>query len=161
MVADVGVRFIGYASVVTGPADLTDETVSIDAVRRTLAQYCQLCDEGRWDDFVDLFVADARFHVMGRTSVGPDAIRGFMEVGQSPERRGRHMISGSVIEIAEGGSAALAWTDYVFVAQSKLITSVGRYHDELVRGHDGRWRFAAREIVFMGDQPEIAQPPPG
>jgi hypothetical protein len=31
------------------------------------------------------------------------------------------------------------------------VTSTGRYHDH-VRRHDGVWRFAAREIVFLGEQ---------
>jgi hypothetical protein len=32
------------------------------------------------------------------------------------------------------------------------VTSAGRYHDTLVR-NGGTWRFASREIVFMGDEP--------
>jgi 3-phenylpropionate/cinnamic acid dioxygenase small subunit len=132
-----------------------------EAIRRTLAQYCQLCDDGRFAEWIDLFTPDARFHVMGRTQQGPDAIVGFMEVGQSPERRGRHVAFSSVIDLADDGTTARAWTDYVFVDQQRSITSVGRYHDELVLGDDGRWRFALREIVFLGGRPELAQPTPG
>ena len=134
----------------------------IEGIRRTLAQYCQLCDDGRFAEWIDCFTADARFHVMGRKHIGHDAIRGFMEVGQSPERRGRHLIGEPVIDVSPDGATALAWTDYLFIDKpSRAITSVGRYHDQLVLGDDGRWRFAVREIVFQEGEPAATQPPPG
>jgi uncharacterized protein (TIGR02246 family) len=132
-----------------------------ESIRRTLAQYCQLCDEGRFAEWIDLFTPDARFRVMGRTTAGRDEILAFMETAQSPERRGRHMISEPVIAAEPDAGRARAWTDYVFVDRSTTVTSVGRYHDELARGDDGRWRFALREIVFLGGEPDLAQPPPG
>jgi 3-phenylpropionate/cinnamic acid dioxygenase small subunit len=142
-----------------------------EAIRRTLALYCQLGDDGRFDEWIDLFTGDARFHVMGRTTTGRDAIVAFMARAQSDDKRGRHVISEPVIDVAADGRTARAATDYVFVDRGRTITSVGRYHDELVLGVDGRWRFALREIVFLGDAPELsvpaaptvsrAQPPPG
>lgn len=64
--------------------------------------------------------------------------------------------------MADDGASATAVTDYVFIARaagaeggpmgSFAITSAGRYHDRLVLD-DGTWRFARREIVFLGDQP--------
>ncbi|HYZ98791.1 MAG TPA: nuclear transport factor 2 family protein [Acidimicrobiales bacterium] len=131
-----------------------------DAIRRTLALYCQLCDDGRFDDWIDLFTKDARFHVMGRTVSGRTEILAFMEAAQGPDQRGRHMISGSVIDLAPSTASACAWTDYVFLDRRNAVTSIGRYHDELVRGDDGRWRFALREVVFLGDAPELAGPAP-
>ena len=133
------------------------------AIRRTLAQYCQLCDDGRFDEWIDLFTVDARFEVMGRSYEGRDAIKAFMEVGQSPERRGRHMIGEPVVvmDVDGAGSAAHAWTDYVFIDKDRTITSIGRYHDELVLHTGDRWRFALREIVFQGDEPKATRPPPG
>jgi hypothetical protein len=132
-----------------------------EAIRRTLAQYGHLCDDGRFAEWIDLFTPDARFHVMGRTQQGHDAIVGFMQVGQSEDKRGRHAIFEPVIDLAVDGRTARAWTDYVFVDKGRSITSVGRYHDELVLGDDGRWRFDLREIVFLGGAPELAQPTPG
>ncbi len=131
-----------------------------EAIRRTLAQYCQLCDDGRFDEWIDLFTADARFHVMHRTEQGHDAIVGFMRVGQSEDKRGRHALLASVIDLADDGATARAWTDFAFIDKARAVTSVGRYHDELVRGDDGRWRFALREIVFLGKDPELARPTP-
>lgn len=130
-------------------------------VRRTIASYGPLCDDGRFAEWADLFTPDARMRVMGRTYQGRDAVRAFIEKGQPPERRGKHLCAAPVIEIDDSGRTARAWVDFVFVDRHRAITSAGRYHDELELGDDGRWRFTLREIVFLGDQPAVAQPPPG
>jgi 3-phenylpropionate/cinnamic acid dioxygenase small subunit len=132
-----------------------------EGIRRTVAQYSQLCDDGRFAEWIDLFTTDARFHVMSRTHAGPEEIRAFIEAGQRPDRRGRHVTSPPVIELGADGRSARAWTDYVFFDRTSVVTSTGRYHDEFVRGHDGRWRLRLREIVFQGKRPELTQPPPG
>jgi len=128
-----------------------------EAIRRTLAEYCQFCDDGRFEDFADLFAEDASFHVLDKTHEGRSRISAFMEKAQPPERRGRHVCSNTVIDV--DGETARAFTDYVFVTRSDgesfAITSVGRYHDRLVKDHD-RWRFAERRIVFLGGEaPEV------
>jgi 3-phenylpropionate/cinnamic acid dioxygenase small subunit len=125
---------------------MTDE----EAIRRTIAQYCQLCDDGRFDEWADLYTDDAAFHVMGETHTGRAAVKAFIEKGQPPERRGKHLCFNSVIDVK--GDEARAITDYVFVDKQRVVTSAGRYHDRFVR--DGtRWRFADRRIVFLGDEP--------
>jgi 3-phenylpropionate/cinnamic acid dioxygenase small subunit len=128
-------------------------------IRRTLARYCQLCDDGRFDEWAELYTDDARFLVMGRVYEGPAAIKGFIEMGQPPERRGKHMCANSIIDVAADGASASAVTDYVFVGRNEAdeaaIMSVGRYHDELVPG-DAGWQFRRREIVFLGEQPSGA-----
>jgi SnoaL-like domain len=136
-------------------------TPPTDGIRRTIAQYCQLCDDGRFDEWIDLFTADARFHVMGRTHQGHESIVGFMRVGQSEEKRGRHATFEPLIDVSADGRTARVWTDFLFLDKTRSVTSIGRYHDELDLGDDGRWRFSLREIVFLGGSPELAQPPPG
>jgi 3-phenylpropionate/cinnamic acid dioxygenase small subunit len=123
-----------------------------ESVRRTLALYCQLCDDGRFDEWADLYTDDARFSVLGGHHDGRAAIRAFIEAGQPPERRGKHVCANPVVEVR--GDEASARTDYVFVARADggfAITSAGRYHDRLVRDGD-RWRFAERRIVFLGEE---------
>jgi 3-phenylpropionate/cinnamic acid dioxygenase small subunit len=125
----------------------------LELIRRTLALYCQFCDDGRFDEWEELFVDDAVFRVLGRSYEGRAALRDFIETGQPPDRRGKHICANSVIDLE--GDRALARTDYLFVGRvpdGLAVTSVGRYHDVLVR--DGAvWRFATREIVFMGEEP--------
>jgi uncharacterized protein (TIGR02246 family) len=122
---------------------VTDE----EGVRRTLALYCQLCDDGRFDEWTDLYTDDATFAVMGQTQVGRDAIKAWIEQAQPEDKRGKHFLGQSVVDI--DGDAASAVTDYTFVSKAYVITSAGRYHDTLERGGDGRWRFRTREIRFL------------
>jgi 3-phenylpropionate/cinnamic acid dioxygenase small subunit len=129
---------------------MTDE----EAVRRTLALYCQLCDDGRFEEWIDLYTDDATFSVMGRTYEGRAAIKAFMEKAQPPEKRGKHLIGQSFVDLDAGAGTGEAVTDYTFIARTAdggyAITSAGRYHDTLARADDGTWRFASREIRFLG-----------
>jgi uncharacterized protein (TIGR02246 family) len=125
-----------------------------DQIRHLLASYCHACDDGRFDDFAALFTEDAEFTVMGGTQTGRDAIKVWMAEAQPPERRGKHLISEPAITVDDGGATASVRTDYAFVARDKsglIVLSSGRYLDRLARGDDGRWRFASRRIVFLGD----------
>ncbi|MEJ5254097.1 MAG: nuclear transport factor 2 family protein [Acidimicrobiales bacterium] len=123
-----------------------------EGIRRTLALYCQLCDDGRFDEWAQLYVDDAELHVLGTTHRGRRAIQAFIERAQPPERRGKHLCANPVIDLDDSGTTAQAATDFVFVAhraEGFAISSVGRYLDRLVLA-DGRWRFARREIVLLG-----------
>ncbi len=152
---DAHVRCAGYGFPVI------DELPIPAGLLRCIAAYAPLCDDGRFAEWGDLFCEDASFRVMGRSSEGRAAIRAFIERGQPPERRGKHLCSAPLVSMVSEREA-LAWTEYVFVTPDGPITSSGRYHDRLVRGDDGRWRFALREIVFTGQTPELAgQPDPG
>ena len=119
------------------------------AIRRTLARYCQRCDDADWDGFEELFERNATFTVMDRDHFGRDSIRAFLEASMPPETRGKHMIGQSDIEVDEESGLATAVTDFVFVDKSLQITAAGRYHDTLRRGPDGDWHFTSREIKFL------------
>jgi 3-phenylpropionate/cinnamic acid dioxygenase small subunit len=122
-----------------------------EAIRNLLVDYCQLCDDGRFDEWGQLFTDDATFTVMGTTHTGRGDVQAFITAAQPPEARGRHLISQPRLNI--DGDSADARTDYAFVGRTDrglAVTSSGRYLDHLVRD-GGRWRFASREIVFLGD----------
>ena len=120
------------------------------AIRRLLADYCHLLDDGRFDEWIALFDEDVVFVVMGNRLRGRDDVRSFIEPTQQEDDRGRHMLSEPVIEV-DGDTARVA-TDYVFVSRTNTILSTGRYLDVMRRAPD-RWCFASREIVFSGDIP--------
>ena len=132
-----------------------------EGIRRTLMQYGQLCDDGRFDEWAELFTADARFHAIGATQSGRESAQKWIEAAQGPEARGRHAVFAPVINLGSDARTAWAWTDYLFFDKAGTLMSTGRYHDELVLGDDGRWRFSLREIVFQGDEPELTGQPPG
>jgi 3-phenylpropionate/cinnamic acid dioxygenase small subunit len=123
-----------------------------EAIRNLLVDYCQLCDDGRFDEWGQLFTDDATFTVMGTTHTGRGDVQAFITAAQPPEARGRHLISQPRLTI--DGDSAEARTDYAFVGRTDrgrlAVTSSGRYLDRFVRD-GGRWRFASREIVFLGD----------
>lgn len=124
-----------------------------EGIRRTLALYCQLCDDGRFDEWAQLYTEDAVFRVMGQVHVGPAAIKAFIAEAQPEGRRGKHVAVNPLIEA--DGDTARAWTDYIWVGPGEgqfPVTSAGRYHDRLVR-RNGAWLFAERQIVFMGEDP--------
>ncbi|MCP4435421.1 MAG: nuclear transport factor 2 family protein [Actinomycetia bacterium] len=128
------------------------------AVRELSARYCMAVDDGRFEEFAELYEPDAVLHVMGGSHRGRDSIREFMSAAQSPELRGRHTTSSHVTTLDVAAGTGSGWVDYVFFDADGHATNLGRYHDRYVRGADGRWRFAVREIVFRGAKPELTEP---
>lgn len=118
------------------------------AVRGVLAAYCHRCDDGRFDELLELFSDGAAF-VRGATVIaGHAALRAFFAEHQGrPEQRGRHLTLNSEVEI--DGARAHVLSDFVYLRRvdGRIVPAIaGRYRDELVRGDDGRWRFARREV---------------
>ncbi len=121
-----------------------------DQIRRTLSEYSQRCDDGRFDEWADLFTEDARFILSGQVTEGRDSIRVLMTAMMPAERRGQHVTSNSLVDI--DGDSATATTDYLFVrptADGPSIVAAGRYHDRLTRD-ERRWRFRERSITMLG-----------
>ena len=120
-----------------------------DQIRRTLGEYSQRCDDGRFDEWADLFTEDARLVLSGQVTKGRDTIRQYMMTVQSANSRGMHITANSLVDV--DGDSATATTDYMFVrptAQGLAIIAAGRYYDQLVR--DGmQWRFREREITML------------
>lgn len=119
------------------------------AIARTLARYCQRCDDGDFEAFAELFERSAVLTALGQTHHGRDAIRAFIEASQGPDARGKHLLGQSDVEVDEETGRATALTDYVFIDENHRITAAGRYHDALRRGPDGEWRFTSREIRLL------------
>lgn len=131
-----------------------DHAHDLELIRRTIASYCHLCDDGRFDEWAELFIPDATFSVMGDTHHGRDTIKTWIAAAQPPELRGKHVCANWLIDIGPDGEHATARTDYVFVARTDEglgITSAGRYHDTFVKDAD-RWLFESRRIVFLGEE---------
>ena len=116
----------------------------------TLGAYSQRCDDGRFDEWADLFTEDARLVFPGQVAEGRDAIRALMETVQSAGARGKHITANSLVAI--DGDTATATTDYLFVrpdAGRLAIIAAGRYQGTLVRQGLG-WRFRERTITILG-----------
>jgi uncharacterized protein (TIGR02246 family) len=121
-----------------------------DEIRRTIGGYCQRLDDGRFDEWAELFTEDARLVLMGRVTTGREAIRQYMETVQPDGSRGMHVTTNSLIDAA--GGRATATTDYLFVRpgdQGISVIAAGRYYDRLVHRGD-QWQFEERTITLLG-----------
>ena len=127
-------------------ASLQDEL----GVRRTLAAYCHLCDDGAFDELVALFTSDAALIYGERRARGPEEIHAFFSERQAiPEERGKHLTMNTVVDVQGDRARALSDLLYLKFVDGVLTPWVtGRYRDELVRV-DGQWRFARREILRL------------
>ena len=127
----------------------------IEGVRRTLALYCHLMDDGAYHEAADLFGDDGRWTIQGTTHTGAQEIRELLSTWPSPAGH-KHLTVNSVIDV--DGDSATAVSDFVVVRPSGgggVVVRGGRYHDTLVRRPGGHWTFASREnrgTSFVGDE---------
>ena len=120
------------------------------AVRRTVAAYCQTCDDGRFDEFAECFAKDAVVAFNDREIVGRDAIREWITAAMPAHKRGRHVTQNVLVDVRDEKHATAA-VDFFFLARTPdgpRISTAGRYLDEF-GAHDGRWVFTRREITFL------------
>jgi 3-phenylpropionate/cinnamic acid dioxygenase small subunit len=137
-----------------------------EAIRQTIAEYCQHYDDWRFDDFEQIWTEDATFAVEGRDApiVGNKNIAAYLEKRVSATRNVEHPIEnihGSFAPIIRiDGKAAEARADYLaFRARDGqlVISSGGRYIFRLVR-HDDRWRIS--ELLVRLLAPDLVRPHP-
>jgi ketosteroid isomerase-like protein len=130
------------------------------AIRRLITVYSQLIDDGRWDEWGQLFTEDAVFTVWDQAYTGREEIVTAVR-GMQAEFPGKHVAFATVVDL--DGDRALAWTDLLAVAdagpgpwgRAYAIASAARYYDQLVRVGE-RWCFRRRDIRDAG-----APLPPG
>lgn len=139
---------------------LEDERAILD----TLHRYGHALDYGLEAEFVDCFTEDAFWDVVPAT----EAVRAQLEqIGRlpaqhrghgalalfakghsrPPDRWHKHLVVDARISIE--GDSATSVSYFVRVDGNRAdsgahIRTFGRYRDRLVRGSDGRWRFAER-----------------
>lgn len=141
------------------PAALAD----IEAIRRVIALYGQLLDDGRFDAWGDLFTEDAEFaSVPGGHMPGAPAVASYtgrkaiIEAASAIQKEVWaespviHFGGNPVIDVA--GDRAKAWWDFLVMylkPGGTEIAHAGRYYADLVR-QGGRWRFQRRISVRPG-----------
>jgi hypothetical protein len=121
------------------------------AVHRLMSEYCICVDDGRFADVAALFCEDGIFETGGVPHSGRQAIIEFLEVAQSPERRGRHTCSSALVAFDDDYLRADTLTDFVFFARSEngwKPSVIGRYHDRLRRDAE-RWRYVERRVEML------------
>jgi len=142
----------------TGLDELTHRLAALEAERGVLAalyQYGHALDYGAEADWVDCFASAAHYEVRERGAGTMDSVRSYdgrdelaaFAAGhtRAPERFHKHLVADPLIAV--DGDRAMV-TSYFLrlddVGGERVVYAFGRYHDELVRCADGRWRFAVR-----------------
>jgi uncharacterized protein (TIGR02246 family) len=123
-------------------------------VARVLNAYCYAVDALDVEAAVALFAEDCTFDWgHGRVARGHDGIRELLGSLTRWEATSHHL-SNVVVE-HDGPDAARAFS-YVYawhrVAETGYVEQLwGQYHDALVRGADGAWRFEHRALRAAGE----------
>jgi hypothetical protein len=120
-----------------------------DEIRNTIARFCQLLDERRFEEWSRTFVEDGAFgERVGRATI-LSWIQG-AELATRPELKRKHAVVNAVVEVHGGRADALS--DLVMfdqVGEGPWTIRIGRYTDELTRQADGTWLFARRRLEWM------------
>lgn len=149
--------------------EAASESYAQDAalITRTLALYCQLLDDLRFEDWGDLFTEDAEWKAPSAAFRGRAAIVDGVSA-MEPKARGwvKHLSFAPVIEV-ETPTTARAWSDFVVLARDQKkgawsVAASGRYYDAMQK-EGGRWLFRSRAVDFdtaFNPLPDLASVPP-
>jgi 3-phenylpropionate/cinnamic acid dioxygenase small subunit len=110
------------------------------AIRRLLARYCQLVDDGDFDAAVDLFSDDARYIILGEELKGREAIRGALSDHKTETTL--HQVTNVVVSNGSHDGTFHSVSDLALTAKRDTWTPVfaGRYHDTFTgTGRDMRF----------------------
>lgn len=125
---------------------MTSKEVAVEtdlAVRRILARYSQLVDDGDFGPAVELFTEDCRFNALGTDMHGRAAIREWLDTVPSPIF---HHVTNVVVSNGSNGTVH-AVSDCLLGGKRDegpwSIWMLGRYHDTLV-GEGREMRFSQR-----------------
>ena len=142
-------------------------------VLATLHRYGHALDYGAEAAWVDCFTADARYEVREpghgttgsvRAYDGRDELAAFAaRHTRAPEHFHKHVVVDPVIAVDGDRATAVSYFLRVdHVDGEPVVYAFGRYRDELVRGEDGRWRFAVRvaEVESRRPRPAPRRGPP-
>ena len=121
---------------------MTDE----EEIRSTIAEYAHLVDDGRFDEWAELYVEDGELDIAGHVLRGRAALIEFLS-GSYTDGSNTHVFS--VPSVRVDGDDAVAVADFLLVSNDGKRVSVGRVYDEWVRNPD-RWRIRTRRIALKG-----------
>ena len=123
-----------------------------EAIRDVLSAYCFYVDDGKFDEWADLFSQDAVFDagpqgkMQGRTAIKDFIAKAVPTQGEGPARK--HCTMNSMIQVNGTEAKVDSYIIVVREADQGIMTSLaGRYEDLLVKQGE-TWRFKVRKIHF-------------
>src|SRR5437016_4970254 len=110
----------------------------IEAIKMLKSRYCRYVDQHRWDEFRELFSADAQLDIVGiGTFNGADAFVEFVTEGMSPTSSTHH-VHAPEIEILGPDFATGIWQSFGYMIREAEAPSAGHqaygyYEEEYVK----------------------------
>ncbi|HEY3063709.1 MAG TPA: nuclear transport factor 2 family protein [Chloroflexota bacterium] len=123
---------------------MTDE----DAIRNTIARFCQHLDSRRFKEWAETFTEDGVFGRFNSRAAIHEMILGG-ELANQPDLHRQHAVTNSVIDVH--GDTAEATSDlamYDRVGDGPITVRTGRYYDRLARQPNGEWLFTERGLEW-------------
>jgi 3-phenylpropionate/cinnamic acid dioxygenase small subunit len=147
-----------------------DRNDAVDAVADLNARYVEAIDEGRFEEWPDLFLDDGRYRVTTAENVEQnlplslmyatsramlrDRVKALREANIYEAQRYRHLLGPSRIDLAAGVHARVR-TNFMVArimhTGETTLFATGRYHD-VVALQDGVGRFAERTVILDSRQ---------
>jgi len=121
-----------------------DRLIARGEISDLIVTYCLAFDDQNWEEFAELWTDNASFIVENHAFEGKQTVLDFLMNCLPEGYVSKHMISQSLIELADDGLSARCRTDVVWIAANFENAIVGRYNDEVVK-LDGRWKFRKRQ----------------
>ncbi len=117
------------------------------AIRDLVSTYCHAIAERDDAAWAGTWAEDAEWVVLGSTVRGRDAIFAHYKKLVSGVRWVIQHANNGIVEV-DGASGRGRWqvVEYLQVASGQGGVNIARYRDDYVRGADGVWRFARREL---------------
>jgi ketosteroid isomerase-like protein len=136
----------------------TTTTGDVLAIQDVIAAYDHHVDFGEREELVALFAEDCELDLGPIRGSGHETVRRWGDI-EARAASPRHYTTNVVVRV-DGDRATASSYVQIFNTrpgeQSKQRVA-GRYLDTLVRGGDGRWRFASRTFVEDPHSREVAR----
>lgn len=121
-------------------------------IQERYSRYCFALDESDADAFVECFVEDGVFDVVGRAKfVGHDSMRDL--IAASTTGRPRHHYLNFWVKSLDSDAAESTAYFVLLDRSTGAMNAHGHYVDQLVREGDGQWRFKDRQVYFEWTAP--------
>ena len=128
-----------------------EEMLDREGIRKTIAQYTDAGDNGRYEDLIPCYAEDGIFEIatgkwQGRGEIehALRTMRASRDAGSHGRLLQRHHLGTCWISI-DAEARARAITYYIVISQVGM-DHAGRYIDRLVK-RDDRWQFAHRTVT--------------
>jgi hypothetical protein len=121
----------------------------LHALQQLRARYCQYLDDGRWEQLAELFTEDGAFVGLSTARGRPELRTFFAGLQEGSLTSWWHFSSNETLDLDGDEATGETWLLQPCVVEGQSQLAAGRYTDRMVRGADGRWRFAERRVRFF------------